>query len=304
MVERRLGRGLDFFLSSSADAKRGETPAEAPAPETSLRVDQLIPNPYQPRKDFDESELQTLVNSIKSSGILQPILCRKVGERYQIVAGERRWRAAKKAGLEEVPVVLREIDDSESAVFALVENLQRSNLNPIEKAEAFRHLHQEAGGTQEELSKKVGLDRSTVANLMRLLELPPDVRGHVASARLSMGHARAILALPDSSDRSALAAEVIQAEWSVRQTEAEVRQRNEGSGAKPADSAKPQPKGAHEKDSDGKPMWLRELEGDLQQALDAKVAVRFGARKSKISIECRGRDEFERVTALLKSLRA
>lgn len=298
MAERRLGRGLDFFLSSKTEAKEptGESPP-IPVPDQEVAVEDLVPNPHQPRTEFSEADLDSLTASIKTSGVLQPVLCRRVGDRLQIVAGERRWRAAKKAGLTKIPAVIRDLTDHESAVFALVENLQRANLNPIEKAEAFRKIQQETGTTQEALAKQVGLDRSTVANLMRLLELPPEVRTHVANGRLTMGHARALLATKSAEDRSRLAAQAIREEWNVRQTEAAAR--GEGGASEAA------PQGSEGSGSKAKPpAWQRELQDDLGQALDAKVGVKVGGKRSKITIECVGREEFERVAALLKSLRA
>ena len=183
MVDRRLGRGLDFFLSGSRKQEGGSNapkasgsptnePEPLPAATAGERVqtvglDQLEPNPYQPRKEMEESELKTLAESIRESGILQPILARKAGNRLQIVAGERRWRAAKLAGLTEVPVLCRELSDNESAVFALVENLQREDLNAIEKAQGIKLLMDELKATQAQVAKQVGFERSTVANFLR-----------------------------------------------------------------------------------------------------------------------------------------
>src|SRR5688572_9059321 len=186
MVEKRLGRGLDFFITSS-----GTTGDEV----TMLEVAQLVPSPHQPRREFDPGELQELSSSIRASGVLQPILVRKVGGRFEIVAGERRWRAAKMAGLERIPALVRDIADPTAAVVGLVENIQRADLNAMEKARAFDKILKLTKGSQEEIARQVGLDRSSVANFLRLLELPDEVQDLVSRGTLTMGHARALLAL-------------------------------------------------------------------------------------------------------------
>ena len=206
MVERRLGRGLDFFLSGS----RGDAapPPSAGAPELGaqaptgsevqqIEVGRLQAGAGQPRTEFDESELEQLSQSIRASGVLQPILVRPVdgGEKFEIIAGERRWRAAQRVGLERIPALVREVSDDQAAVFALVENVQRTDLNAIEKAQAFKKIQQLTEASQEEVARQVGLNRSSVANFLRLLDLPEPVQDHVSRGTLSMGHARALLGL-------------------------------------------------------------------------------------------------------------
>jgi len=245
MVDRRLGRGLDFFLSGgrkSATPKAttplrdkvvpgapgvpGATAAEEQVGEhvRMIPVDQLKPNPYQPRKDMGEADLQTLADSIRTSGILQPILARQVGKSFEIVAGERRWRAAQLAKLTEVPVLCRELSDNDSAVFALVENLQREDLNAIEKARGIRLLMDQMKATQEQVAKQVGFERSTVANFLRLLDLPEGIQAYVSRGTLSMGHARTLLALPDHKIMEKTAVQAIKQGLSVRATEAKVKE--------------------------------------------------------------------------------
>jgi ParB family chromosome partitioning protein len=254
-------------------------------------IGSLVPSPFQPRREMREAELNELAESIRASGILQPILARKVGEQLEIVAGERRWRAAKLAGLAKVPVLVRTIGDQDSAVFALVENLQRSDLNAIEKALGFRSLLKALGGTQEDVAKRVGLDRSTLANFLRLLDLPEAVQGYVSRGTLSMGHARSLLALPDHEAMNRLAEQCIKHAWSVRELEAKVRAALEASkGAKPTSTASKQ-----------RPVWLNELEESLVEALGTPVAIRYGRKRSQIIIDCAGRDEFERVFQRLKN---
>ena len=335
MVDRKLGRGLDFFLSPSsrpAAPARGANPAPAEAkpvvveaaqavPEapnasetpmasvdapivviaapavagselSKVSVDQMVPNPHQPRTGIAESDLTDLTQSIRESGVLQPILVRRVGQTLQIVAGERRWRAAKQAGLTEVPVIIRETTDQESAVFALVENLQREDLNPLEKAQAFKTLQQQLGAKQEEVAQRVGLDRSTVANFMRLLELAPAVQQHVSRGTLSMGHARALLGAKDPEVQTKLADEAIRQSLSVRALEELVRQANLG----PVVPVK-------KKDAKQiKAAWLKEIEETLTETLSTSVNVRYGRKSSVIQITCAGREEFERIYAKLKEM--
>jgi ParB family transcriptional regulator, chromosome partitioning protein len=313
MVDRKLGRGLDFFLSSGnkSAAPRAQAPAEtravpavpvqpveAPALATPanqlimVEVGQLAANPHQPRTGIDGSDLTELTQSIRESGVLQPILARRVGQSLQIVAGERRWRAAKLAGLAQVPVVVRETTDQESAVFALVENLQREDLNPLEKARAFRSLQEQLGAKQEEVAQRVGLDRSTVANFMRLLDLAPAVQEHVSRGTLTMGHARALLGSKDPEVQTRLADEAVRQSLSVRALEELVRQANVG----PVLVAKKKdPKQI-------KAAWLKEIEENLTEALSTPVNVRYGRKSSVIQITCGGREEFERIYSKLKDL--
>lgn len=332
MVDRKLGRGLDFFLSPSsrpAAPARGTNPAPAEAKPAAVEpaqvvsepvaapvaavdvqpvvipvpavagselskvpVEQLVPNPHQPRTGIADSDLTELTQSIHESGVLQPILVRRVGQVLQIVAGERRWRAAKQAGLTEVPVIIRETTDQESAVFALVENLQREDLNPLEKAQAFKTLQQQLGAKQEEVAQRVGLDRSTVANFMRLLELAPAVQQHVSRGTLSMGHARALLGAKDPEVQTRLADEAIRQSLSVRALEELVRQANVG----PAVPVK-------KKDAKQvKAAWLKEIEETLTETLSTSVNVRYGRKSSVIQITCAGREEFERIYSKLKEL--
>jgi ParB family transcriptional regulator, chromosome partitioning protein len=298
MVDRRLGRGLDFFLSggkapaSPNPRVEGSVVARAAQDEVlHVDIEKLQVSPFQPRKVLGEAELNELAESIRASGILQPILARRVGDKLEIVAGERRWRAAKIAGLTQVPVLLRTVSDQDSAVFGLVENLQREDLNAIEKALGFQSLQKVLGGSQDDLARKVGLERSTVANFLRLLDLPEAVQAHVSRGTLSMGHARCLLALPDAEAMTRFADSAIQHAWSVRALEAKVREALEAS------------KGDKRSAAAGKqrPVWLNELEESLVEALGTPVAIRYGRKRSQIVIDCAGRDEFERVFQRLKN---
>ena len=230
-----LGRGLSALMGDIA-REAPVTPGEAPSVVgiRSLPVASLAPHPDQPRRTFDEDALDELARSIASRGLIQPIVVRPHGHDYQIVAGERRWRAAQKARLHEVPVIVRDFDDSETLEIAILENIQREDLNAIEEAEAYRKLIDEFGHTQEALGTLVHKSRSHVANLMRLLDLPAPVRDHVAHGRLSMGQARALIG---ARDPEALAREVIDRDLSVRETEKLARDAKSGKGGAPRDRA-------------------------------------------------------------------
>lgn len=217
-----LGKGLSALIPDAPEAPRS-SPVE-------LDTDRLTPNTYQPRVQFDDGRLEELAQSIKSNGIIQPIVVRKVGDAYHIIAGERRWRAAQRAGLLKVPVVVRHVaPGQEQSVLemALIENIQRENLNPIDEALAYRRLADEFHLTQEAIATAVGKDRATVANFVRLLRLPEEVRTEVANGSLSMGHARALLALPDEADQRRVARDIVSRGLSVRETESVIRKETE-----------------------------------------------------------------------------
>lgn len=297
MVDRRLGRGLDFFLSGGRPQTPpnpppvpGREPIRTPADEVlQVDIEALEASPYQPRRTFGETELAELTESVRASGILQPILVRRRGERFEVIAGERRWRAAKQAGLGKVPVLIRQVTDQESAVFAVVENLQREDLNAIEKATGFRQLLA-VFGTQEEVAKRVGLDRSTVTNFLRLLDLPEGVQAHVSRGTIAMGHARALLSLADAAAIQTCATECIRHGWSVRVLEEKIKGlQNLAKGHQEPARAK------------ARPVWLNELEESLVEALGTTVTIRYGRKRSQIVIDCAGREEFERVFQRLKN---
>lgn len=292
MVDRKLGRGLDFFLSGGRGA--AAVPSATTEQTQQLEVELLVPNPNQPRGEMAVQTLDELAASIRESGLLQPILARRVGDRYEIVAGERRWRAAQLAGLAKVPVLIRSITDEESAVFALVENLQREDLNAIEKARAFQQLQSRFQSKTEDVARRVGLDRSTVANFLRLLDLPAEVQAHVSRGTLSMGHARSLLGVADAEGRIRLADEAVRRGMSVRQLEEMVRDLagTAGQGPESPTKAKARPR--------NREAWLHEIEETLVEALGTPVRVHYGRKRSQIIIECAGRDEFERIYSRLK----
>jgi len=219
-MKRALGRGLGALL-----------PPTEPEDTTRLRelpVESLVPNPQQPRKSFDARALEELAVSIRMSGLLQPLVVRPRGSQYEILVGERRWRAAQQAGLTRVPVIVREASDAEALELGLVENLLREDLNPVEAAQAYQRLLAEFGWTQEELAQRLGKDRSSIANALRLLRLPEPIQEDLRTGRLTMGHARALLGLPSAAAQLRLRERILSQDWSVRATEAGVQARRPG----------------------------------------------------------------------------
>lgn len=263
-----LGRGLSALIPTSRAA---ETPRERGV--LSVPLDLLDPNRRQPRRHFDEEALRELADSIRETGILQPVLVSREGDRYRILAGERRARAARLAGLSEIPVLVREgVDDRSRLVLALVENVQRRDLTPLEEAEAFQSLREEFGLTQEEISSRVGKDRATVANTLRLLKLPAAVRRSVDEGRFSAGHARALLGLSSADDQESLAREIESRGLTVRQVEARVAAM---AGATPARVVR----SARVADAD-----TRDAERRLARALGTKVEIRRKRKGGEIRV--------------------
>jgi ParB family chromosome partitioning protein len=245
--ERRkaLGKGLHSLLPTrptapAADARPPDTPhGAAPVPEGDvqrLAIEQVTPNPNQPRRDFDEAALLELAQSIEREGIIQPIIVRKAGSnQYQIIAGERRWRAAKLAGLQQIPVIVRTADDQQVLELAIVENIQREDLNPIELATAFQRMATELGLSHDQIGQKTGKERTTITNSVRLLQLPGELQGMVAARQLSPGHARALLKFEDEQTQRAIAQRCVSEGWSVRQIEQFTRPQAKSQKPKPPD---------------------------------------------------------------------
>ena len=276
-TRQALGRGLSALI------------AEAPLPQTRERptevdLDRLTPNRFQPRTVMDEPKLEELSRSIQSSGVIQPIVVRRLdGDTFEIVAGERRWRAAQQAGLLRVPVVVRDVPDDKLLEIALIENLQRENLNPIEEAEAYRRLIDEYQLTQEEVATAVGKDRATVANYVRLLVLPSEVRADVAAGALAMGHARALLGLTEPSAQCRAAREVVARGLSVRETEGLVKQLGR--------STPPRPVGS----SPQLDVHTQAAQDRLRVALGTRVRIVRSGRKGRIEIDFASESELQRL---------
>lgn len=276
-----LGRGLSALLG---DAEREESVRPGSEPSNGVRmlpVSSLAPHPGQPRRHFDEDALDELAKSISSRGLIQPIVVRPHGKDYQIVAGERRWRAAQRARLHEVPVIVRELDEAETLEIAIIENIQREELNAIEEAEAYAKLIGEFGHTQEALAKVVHKSRSHIANLLRLLDLPASVRERVVHGALTMGHARALIGAPDPEK---LARIVVERDLSVRDTEKLARE------AKPRGAGKGGDKAAPVVDSD-----IAALERQLGDVLGLNVRITFGDKGGSLTLAYSTLDQLDMV---------
>jgi len=276
MAEKRpaLGRGLSALIP--------DAPAAPAAGERALDVDidLLRPNRFQPRTAMDDTRIDELARSIKANGVIQPIVVRKADKGFEIIAGERRWRASQRAGLLKVPVVVREISDDRLLPVALIENIQREDLNPIEEAQAYRQLADDYHLTQEQIADSVGKDRSSIANYLRLLRLPSEVRNNLSAGTLSMGHARALLALTDEAAQLRVARDVLARNLSVRETESIVK--------KPIDPATP-------REEPEKDVHTRAAEDKLRFALGTRVRIVRKGKRGRIEIDFQSEDELHRL---------
>ncbi len=270
-----LGRGLGALIPGKPD----QVP-RAPGM-MNVAIDQISPNPYQPRKTFNEASIEELTRSVREHGIVQPLVVTRSGDRFKLIAGERRYRAAQKAGLQTVPVVIKDdLREGGALEIALIENIQREDLNPIEEASAYHQLHEEFGLTQEEISKRVGKERSTIANFLRLLKLPDSVKKLLASGQLSMGHARALLAVESAKKQERLAERVVRRNLNVRQTEMLAAEK----------APKPAEKKKTEKD-----VFTRDAEERLTRALRTKVDIDRKRRGGVIRIRYSSEDDLIRI---------
>jgi ParB family chromosome partitioning protein len=285
MSRKVLGRGLEALISTSdaAEAADGRV-ATATDPGhvvLDLALAEIGPNPFQPRTRFDEAALRELADSIKATGVLQPVIIRRVGAgEYQLVAGERRMRAAQLAGLLTIPAIVRDYDDRQMIELALIENIQREDLNPIDEAKAYQALIERVGLTHDQLSERVGKQRSSISNALRLLSLPPEVMDMVSCGTLSAGHARALLGLEAGGDQLAAARYVINKGFSVRRTEAFVRRRE---------------RKTHSRPRIGKLGGLDEWQGKLQQRFSTRVSITPGRKGGKVEFEFYGQEDLERL---------
>lgn len=279
-MAKRLGKGLEALIPQlSADEHDAIT---------EIPIDELRPNPYQPRRVFDDASLAELANSIREHGVVQPIIVRKGIKGYDIVAGERRWRAAKLAGLTKIPAVVKVFTEEQVMEIALIENLQREDLNPIEIAQAYQKLMETFHLTQEELAQKVGKSRPHVANFLRLLTLPKEIQDDVSRGTLSMGHARALLGVEDDVMRMELAKQAVRERWSVRELEARVQRLRKARETARAKRAKP----VHD------PVVAR-YEDALRAHIGTAVKIRQLNKKGKIEIEYLSREDLHRIVALI-----
>ena len=278
-----LGKGLGALIPQGAAEHR--TPAGTGYREIPIAA--IQPNPYQPRDTFDEEALGALADSIREVGLLQPVLVRPAGDGFELIAGERRWRAARRVGLQVIPALVRETDDNTALEQALVENLQRDDLNPLEEASAYQQLIEDFHLTHEQVASRMGKSRAAISNILRLLQLPPSIQRAVRERQVGMGHARAILGTPDRAFQEALARRVVKEDLSVRQVEEIVRARNEGERG-----------GASAEVVTGRmrPAGLAELEEMIGDHLETRVKIRLGAGgKGKMVVDFAGLDDLERL---------
>lgn len=294
MEKKALGRGLAALISSGRSVEevlKKEIPLEPKGNVDKgvnyLEISRLVPNRLQPRTDFNAEQLQELVDSVKEKGVLQPILVRRAGEKFEIIAGERRFRAAKQLKLERVPVVIRDVSDQEALVLSIVENIQRQELNPIEEAHAFARLSKEFSLTQEDIARAVSKDRTTVSNILRLLNLPPEVQKAISSGKLSFGHGKALLSLDSVAQQIKLTHLVLSNSLSVRELENYISTKEVGLTRK-----RKLPK--------DKDPYVADLENQLQKILGTKVRIFAFKKRGKIVIEYYNDDDRERILGILK----
>lgn len=279
-----LGRGLGALIPEDAEDELGASFQELP-------MNSIVPNPFQPRSEFDDAGIASLADSIEQVGVLQPILVRPDGDgAYQLIAGERRWRAAQQAGLTVIPAIVREVRDVSALEHAVIENLHRQDLNALEEAAAYQQLIDDFGFTQQQLAQRIGKSRPSVANTLRLLNLPPAIQGLLIDGRLAAAHARALLGVEDRVEQQRLAEQAVAEGWSVRQVEQAVK---EGAPARPtAPDDSPEP-------GTTRPAALLELEELLSSHLDTRVAVQTGAKRGKIVVEFADLDDLERLYRII-----
>ena len=294
-----LGRGLDALFADAVPVSSPENNKSSQADIIKnekqsgdsvqyINIHDIMPNANQPRKTFSEEKIEELSKSIKEHGIIQPIVVRRRGDNYEIVAGERRWRAARKAELSKVPCLIRELSDEQNMLIAIIENMQREDLNPVEEAEGLNQMIVTFGMTQEQISKSVGKSRPYIANSLRLLKLPEYIKDEMAEGRLSAAHGRTLVTVEDEDVRKALCARIIKEGLSVRETEKLVSEQGKSKKRRPA---------AKMKNPD-----VARVEEELKEVLGTRVAINQNGKKGRIEIEFFSREELDRLIELLKTL--
>ncbi len=281
MNRKALGKGINALIP---DFEMGVPDAEYSST-SDLLIDEISPNRLQPRNYFDDNKLDELMTSIKEHGVLQPVIVQKAGTGYELIVGERRWRASKKLGLKKIPAVIREVTDAESLEIAIIENIHRQDLNPIEEAEAYARLSNEFALTQEMVAEKVGKSRAAVANILRLLKLSRNIKEDLISGKISMGHARALLGLEDSKKMEAVRKEIFNQDLTVRQTESRVKKLKKG-----AAPVTPRTK---------KDIFIKDLEKDLARRLGTKVDISPKKNGGKLVVTYYSDDDLERIQELM-----
>ena len=283
MNRKALGKGINALIP---DFEKG-VPEVEKSLATDLLIDEISPNHLQPRNYFDDKKLNDLMTSIKEHGVLQPVVVQKVDSGFELIVGERRWRASKKLGLTKIPAVIREVNDEQSLEIAIIENIHRQDLNPIEEAEAYARLSNEFGLTQEMVAEKVGKSRAAVANILRLLKLSRNIKEDLISEKISMGHARALLGLEEPKQMETLRNEIIKQDLTVRQTESRVNKLKKGVLDKPI------------KQKINKDIFIKDLEKDLARRLGTKVNILPKKNGGKLIVAYYSDDDLERIQMLM-----
>ena len=281
MEKSALGKGLSALIPENVNLEKGETIAY-------VNTSHIKKNTLQPRKEFDQEKLSDLISSIKEKGVLQPLLVRRSGDQYELIAGERRLRAVQSLNIDKVPVIVKVASDQEALVLALIENIQREELNAIEEAKAFKRLIDEFSFTQDVVAQSVGRNRTTVTNILRLLALPDEIQKSISAGSFSMGHARAILSIKDESKQKALWKKTLDKGLSVREIESLVKVEGDGQGKKKKVSL------------DSKDRYVVELEEDLQRTLGTKVRIKAQKKRGQVVIEYYSPDDLERIIHIIK----
>ena len=286
MNRKALGKGINALIP---DFEMGvpESDENGPAKNTELLIDEISPNRFQPRKYFDDNKLEELVASIRENGVLQPILVQKSDTGYELVVGERRWRASKKAGLKKIPALIREVTDAQALELAIIENIHRQDLNPIEEADAYAHLSDEFALTQEMIAKKVGKSRTAVTNTLRLLKLSRNIKEDLISGKISMGHARALLGLDNAGQREALRKEIFKQDLTVRQTESRVSRLKQPVPTKPVSLVSK------------KNIFIKDLAKELERRLGTKVDIKPAKKGGKLVVTYYSDDDLDRIKDLI-----
>jgi len=288
MAKKALGKGLGALIKHQQDANESASAEDAPKADSYVPIGSIIPSPLQPRKHFAQGQLDELKESISQHGIIQPLIVRKVDGNMELIAGERRWRASKELGLTEVPIVIRKASDQEVLEMALIENIQRKDLDPIEEAQGYVRLAKDFGIRQEIIAKRVGKSRATVANAMRLMELAPEVRDYVAHGRLSVGHAKAILALKDEATQRLAAEQILKKSLTVRAAE-KLAKELIGTGKKQGSKST-----SREADA-----VIAQIQNSLRDRFATEVKVKHRPKKGKIELTYYGNDDLQRILDLL-----
>jgi len=283
MNRKALGKGINALIP---DFEKGVPEAES-SPATDLLIDEISPNHLQPRNYFDDKKLNDLMASIKEHGVLQPVVVQKVDSGFELIVGERRWRASKKLGLKKIPAVIREVNDEQSLEIAIIENIHRQDLNPIEEAEAYARLSNEFALTQEMVAEKVGKSRAAVANILRLLKLSRNIKEDLISEKISMGHARALLGLEESKQMETLRNEIVKQDLTVRQTESRVNKLKKGVLDKPITQKA------------NKDIFTKDLEKDLARRLGTKVDILPKKNGGKLIVTYYSDNDLERIQMLM-----